>query len=89
MTQRSERSSTGEESRGEKRRRKKMFYAKMKREEEDTLKELALKYRDRAKERRDATGGGDRPGVAIGPAGLADDPQGQGGYRAVAPDLKS
>lgn len=44
------------------------------------MAELALKYRDRARERRD----GDNPDYQ------ADDPMSAaGGYRAVAPDVKS
>ncbi|CAH1268272.1 IK [Branchiostoma lanceolatum] len=39
----------------ERRRRKKRYYANLKKQEEDKLAELAKKYRDRAKERRDGT----------------------------------
>ena len=39
--------------RGEKRKKKKSYYAKLKRQEDDKMAELAAKYRDRAKERRD------------------------------------
>lgn len=53
-------------------------YLKEKKEEEEILAELAKKYRDRAKERRD---GGD----AAGPDALST----LGAYRAVAPDIKS
>ena len=38
---------------GEKRKKKKSYYAKLKRQEDDKMAELAAKYRDRAKERRD------------------------------------
>ena len=48
------------ESKEDKRKKKKNFYAKMKRNEDDKLAELASKYRDRAKERRDG-GVSDRP----------------------------
>ena len=55
------------------------YYAKLKRDEEDTLAELAKKYRDRAQERRE--------GIS---ATEQEDPlQMSAGYRAVAPDLKS
>merc|ERR1712021_18191 len=49
-----------------------------KRQEDDKMAELAAKYRDRAKERRDGGPGSDRP----------DDVSGSGAYRAVAPDVK-
>ncbi|XP_078684330.1 protein Red-like [Branchiostoma floridae x Branchiostoma belcheri] len=39
----------------ERRRRKKRYYANLKKQEEDKLAELAKKYRDRAKERREGT----------------------------------
>ncbi|CAG0898092.1 unnamed protein product [Darwinula stevensoni] len=55
------------------------YYAKLKRDEEDTLAELAKKYRDRAQERREGISGTEQ-----------EDPlQMSAGYRAVAPDLKS
>ena len=53
-------------------------YLKEKKEEEEILAELAKKYRDRAKERRDG-------GEATGPDSLST----LGAYRAVAPDIKS
>lgn len=53
-------------------------YLKEKKEEEEILAELAKKYRDRAKERRDG-------GETSGPDALAT----LGAYRAVAPDIKS
>ena len=64
------------------------YYAKLKRAEDDIMAELAKKYRDRAKERRD----GDET-----PAGVQQDFPNQAedsnvtasAYRAVAPDLKS
>ncbi|XP_042890472.1 LOW QUALITY PROTEIN: protein Red-like [Penaeus japonicus] len=63
------------------RKKKKSYYAKIKKEEEEKMAELAEKYRDRAKERRDGKN----------PDYQAEDPSqaGMGGYRAVAPDLKS
>ena len=61
---------------GEKRKKKKSYYAKLKRQEDDKMAELAAKYRDRAKERRDG-----------GEPGRPDD-AGGGAYRAVAPDVK-
>ncbi|XP_014253795.1 protein Red [Cimex lectularius] len=68
------------DDRGERRRKKKIFYAKLKKQEENKLAELAEKYRDRAKERRDGSNADYQP----------DDPMStSSGYRAVAPDLKS
>ncbi|KAG7161711.1 protein Red-like [Homarus americanus] len=63
------------------RKKKKSYYAKIKKEEEEKMAELAEKYRDRAKERREGKN----------PDYQAEDPSqaGMGGYRAVAPDLKS
>jgi IK cytokine len=56
------------------------FFAKLKKQEDDKIAELALKYRDRARERRD----GDNPDYQ------AEDPlNNAGAYRAVAPDVKS
>lgn len=66
------------DDRAERRRKKKSFYAKLKKQEEDKMAELAQKYRDRARERRD--GGQDQPEDPLTAAS---------GYRAVAPDLKS
>jgi len=62
------------------RRRRKSYYARMKREDEAKLAELSEKYRDRALERRD----GRNPDYVAeeGPT------EGQGAYRAVAPDVK-
>jgi len=62
----------------ETKRAKKSEYLKEKKEEEEILAELAKKYRDRAKERRDG-------GETIGPDSLST----LGAYRAVAPDIKS
>jgi IK cytokine len=75
--------------RAEKRKKKKSYYAKLKREEDDKMAELAAKYRDRARERRD----GGAPG-APGAEGAAEGAESEAasntsGYRAVAPDVKS
>lgn len=69
-----------EDDKKERRRKKKIFYAKLKKQEENKLAELAEKYRDRAKERRE---GGNPDYQAEDPMSTAT------GYRAVAPDLKS
>lgn len=45
--------SAADSEKAEKRKKKKSFYAKLKRQEDDKMAELAAKYRDRAKERRD------------------------------------
>lgn len=65
----------------ENKKKKKKFYASIKKHEEDMLAELALKYRDRARERRD----GDNPDYQH------EDPMSisRSHYRAVAPDAKS
>lgn len=56
------------------------FFAKLKKQEDDKIAELALKYRDRARERRDGAN----------PDYQAEDPlNNAGAYRAVAPDVKS
>ncbi|CAH0391635.1 unnamed protein product [Bemisia tabaci] len=69
-----------EDDKAERRRKKKSFYAKLKKQEEDKMAELAEKYRDRAKERREGAN----------PDYQAEDPLASAsGYRAVAPDLKS
>lgn len=71
---------TEEDDRAERRRKKKSFYAKLKKQEEDKMAELAEKYRDRARERREGAN----------PDYQAEDPLATAsGYRAVAPDLKS
>merc|ERR1719361_2856087 len=79
----------------EKRKKKKSFYAKLKRQEDDKMAELAAKYRDRAAERRD--GVPDKPDASR--EGESSESSAQkaaphtsqtgGGYRAVAPDMKS
>ena len=45
-----------DKGKADKRREKKTFYAKLKKDEDDKMAELAAKYRDRARERRDGTG---------------------------------
>lgn len=68
------------EDRSEARRKKKSFYAKLKKQEDNKMAELAEKYRDRASERRQG----------INPDYQSDDPVATAqAYRAVAPDLKS
>lgn len=68
------------EDKAERRRKKKSFYAKLKKQEDDKMAELAEKYRDRAKERREGAN----------PDYQAEDPiNGASAYRAVAPDVKS
>jgi len=46
-----------DKAKAEERRKKKTYYAKLKKDEDDKMAELAAKYRDRAKERRDGTEG--------------------------------
>ncbi|XP_033223266.1 protein Red-like [Belonocnema kinseyi] len=70
----------GGNNRAELRRKKKSFYAKLKKQEEDKMAELAEKYRDRAKERRSGTSQDYQTEETINSASA---------YRAVAPDLKS
>merc|ERR1711962_1554197 len=65
-----------DKSKADKRREKKTYYAKLKKDEDDKMAELAAKYRDRAKERRD--GGPELP------PGVED----AGAYRAVAPNAR-
>lgn len=43
------------ENKGELRRKKKSYYAALKKQEDNKLAELAEKYRDRARERRDGS----------------------------------
>ncbi|XP_064636750.1 protein Red-like [Lineus longissimus] len=62
------------------RRKKKSYYAKLKKLEEEREKELAAKYRDRARERRDGNNKDYEQPEMI--STTAD-------YRAVAPDAKS
>ncbi|KAL3203261.1 hypothetical protein MRX96_041982 [Rhipicephalus microplus] len=69
-----------DDDKGDQRRKKKMFYASLKKQEEDKLAELAEKYRDRARERREG----------VNPDYQNEDPiSSTAGYRAVAPDAKS
>lgn len=70
---------SGGSNKAELRRKKKSFYAKLKKQEDDKMAELAEKYRDRAAERRDGTN--------QDPA--EDSMNSASAYRAVAPDLKS
>ncbi|KAF5281718.1 hypothetical protein FQA39_LY17739 [Lamprigera yunnana] len=64
----------------EARRKKKSYYAKLKKQEDNKLAELAEKYRDRASERRN---GANPDYQNVDPMNAAQ------AYRAVAPDLKS
>lgn len=66
--------------RHEARRKKKNFYAQLKKQEDTKLQELAEKYRDRARERRDGNNQDYQP---------IDPTSGANAYRAVAPDSKS
>ncbi|XP_031621675.1 protein Red [Contarinia nasturtii] len=66
--------------RHEARRKKKNFYAQLKKQEDTKLQELAEKYRDRARERRDGSTQDYQP---------IDPTTGANAYRAVAPDSKS
>lgn len=69
-----------DDDKGDQRRKKKKFYATLKKQEEDKLAELAEKYRDRARERREGAN----------PDYQSEDPlSSTAGYRAVAPDAKS
>lgn len=69
-----------DDDKGDMRRKKKKFYATLKKQEEDKLAELAEKYRDRARERREGAN----------PDYQNEDPlSSTAGYRAVAPDAKS
>lgn len=68
------------EDKSEARRKKKSYYAKLKKQEDNKMAELAEKYRDRAGERRSG----------VNPDYQTDDPISTAqAYRAVAPDLKS
>ncbi|KAL4712420.1 hypothetical protein ACJJTC_001581 [Scirpophaga incertulas] len=68
------------ENKSELRRKKKSYYAALKKQEDNKLAELAEKYRDRARERRDG----------LNELGAADPTSNaSSAYRAVAPDLKS
>ncbi|ERL92566.1 protein Red [Dendroctonus ponderosae] len=68
------------EDKNEARKKRKSFYAKLKKQEDNKIAELAEKYRDRAGERR----------KGVNPDYQVDDPVATAqAYRAVAPDLKS
>ncbi|KAF7271805.1 hypothetical protein GWI33_015351 [Rhynchophorus ferrugineus] len=68
------------EDKQEARKKRKSFYAKLKKQEDNKIAELAEKYRDRASERR----------KGVNPDYQSDDPVATAqAYRAVAPDLKS
>jgi len=70
-----------DKEKSEKRKTKKSLYAKIKKEEDDQMAELAKRYRDRAKERREGVnpeGGGRETELLTS----------QGAYRAVAPDFR-
>ena len=94
-------SGTGTSEKAEKRKKKKNYYAKLKRQEDDKMAELAAKYRDRAKERRDGGFPGDREMEVMEEVSERDiksergrpsapAPHTTGGaYRAVAPDIKT
>lgn len=66
----------------ENRKKKKKFYATLKKQEDDTLSELAKRYRDRARERRDGANPDYHQESESSMATTA-------AYRAVAPDVKS
>ncbi|XP_045539149.1 protein Red [Papilio machaon] len=68
------------ENKSELRRKKKSYYAALKKQEDNKLAELAEKYRDRARERRDGLN-------ELGPTDPTSNTS--SAYRAVAPDLKS
>ena len=63
-----------DKAKAEERRTKKKYYAKLKKDEDDKMAELASKYRDRAKERRDGT------------EGAVPTDEANSAYRAVAPN---
>ncbi|CAG9559261.1 unnamed protein product [Danaus chrysippus] len=67
------------ENKSELRRKKKSYYAALKKQEDNKLAELAEKYRDRARERRDGVND-----LAVDPTSNTSS-----AYRAVAPDAKS
>ena len=64
-----------DKAKAEERRKKKTYYAKLKKDEDDKMAELAEKYRDRAKERREGVDGNNVPTEDATNA-----------YRAVAPN---
>ena len=64
-----------DKGKAEERRKKKTYYAKLKKDEDDKMAELAEKYRDRARERRDG-----------GEGGVGE--ESTNAYRAVAPNAR-
>lgn len=89
--------SSRSEDRYEQRRKRKSFYAKLKKQEDDKMAELAEKYRDRARERRDGANpdyaseeaAGGAKAAAAAAAAAAAVAATASAYRAVAPDIKS
>ncbi len=77
----------GSSEAGDKRKKKKQFYAKIIREEKAREEERSKKYRDRARERREITTNEDQYDM-----NLTTDPNQQaastGNYKSVAPDAK-
>ena len=69
------RSGRMDKGKAEERRKKKTYYAKLKKDEDDKMAELAEKYRDRARERRD------------GGEGVVGE-ESTNAYRAVAPNAR-
>jgi IK cytokine len=87
-----------DKEKSERRKSKKSLYAKIKKEEDEQMAELAKRYRDRAKERREgvapeASGGGGGGGGSSGGTTSTNSRESelltsQGAYRAVAPDFR-
>lgn len=67
----------GSKASAEERKKRKVYYAQLKKLEDEKKKELDSKYRDRAKERREGRANDDPQDIST----TAD-------YRAVAPELK-
>jgi len=65
-----------DKGKAEERRKRKTYYAKLRKDEDDKMAELAAKYRDRARERRDGAEGG-----VVGE-------ESTNAYRAVAPNAR-
>ena len=70
------RSGRMDKEKAEERRKRKTYYAKLRKDEDDKMAELAEKYRDRARERRDGGEGG-----VVGE-------ESTNAYRAVAPNAR-
>ena len=70
------RSERMDKEKAELRRKRKTYYAKLRKDEDDKMAELAEKYRDRARERRDGGEGG-----VVGE-------ESTNAYRAVAPNAR-